>query len=61
MGKLFHKNPEEGGFAKVWTKITRTGTGGVTKRLRNILLDVKIIQSAFTLVKEDDIFNFMPK
>ena len=41
-------------------KITRTGTGGVMKRQRNIRLDVKIIQSAFTFVKEDDIFNFMP-
>jgi hypothetical protein len=51
---------EEGGFTQVWTKITRTETSGVVKRLGNILIDVKFVHPGFTFVDEYDVFNFMP-
>jgi hypothetical protein len=51
---------EDGGFAKVWTNITGTGTSGVVKRLGYILIDVKFLHPVFTFVEEYDVFNFMP-
>jgi hypothetical protein len=43
---------EEGGIAQVWTKIARTATSVVVKRLGNILIDVKFVRPVFTFVEE---------